>query len=47
MQCAAIDVHGNLDGAINSSDFLAAFLGGIDESAYGHWGSGKYIAGYL
>ena len=47
MQCAAIDVHGNLDGAIDSSDGPAAFLGGFCESAYGHRGSGNSIAGHL
>ena len=36
--------YGKFDGAIDSSDGPAAFLGGIGESAYGHRGSGNYIA---
>ena len=43
----AIDFHGKFDGAIDSPDGPAAFLGGIGDSAYGHRGSGNYIARHL
>ena len=33
VQCAAIDLHGNFDGAIDGSDDLGPILSGYDESA--------------
>ena len=47
LQCFAIGVHGNLDGAIDSSDGPAPIFSGYGESEYRHGGSGNCIAAHL